>query len=39
MTFKENRSNGIRDRAEKLLCSPSKVPIVIDPWQPTIYSL
>jgi len=30
MTFQENRSNGIRDTAEKLLCSPRKVPTVID---------
>ena len=34
MKFQENSSNGSRDTAKKVVCSPSKVPLIID-WSQT----
>jgi len=39
MEFQENPLNGRRDTAEKVLCSSSEVPFIIDQTQPTFQVL
>ena len=37
MNFQENRSNRSSDTDENALCSPSKVPLIIDRLQPNVH--